>query len=80
MQASIRASISFDVVLTAALCVVIALGTAVPASAFLTTYQSVRVKYPLAWFFIFSLCLVFKPGVVSPSTVTSANALAVALP
>ena len=37
----------------AALCVVIALGTAVPASAFLTTYQSVFCNSPAACLLIF---------------------------
>ena len=44
----IAVSISAHLVLTAALCVAIALGIAVPESAFLITYQSVFCSIPAA--------------------------------
>ena len=88
----IAVSISSAFVLTAALCVVIKLGTAVPASAFLTTYQSVFCNSPAACCLTVLINCVFNPSdATSPSVPfpsisscavhkVSAWALAVAVP
>ena len=92
----IAVSCSADFVLTAALWVVIELGTAVPASAFLVIYQSVSCNIPAACALTVLINVVFKPSVFtsptdlsdgkSPSSLSccvhkvSAWALAVALP
>ena len=68
-------SISFDLVLTAALWVVTALGTAVPASAFLTIYQSVSCNIPAACAFTFLIKTVFKPSTFTSPTSLSAGIL-----
>jgi hypothetical protein len=66
----IAVSISAALVLTAALWVVIDDGTAVPASAFLTIYQSVSCNIPAACAFKVLINTVF-----SPSTFTSPTSL-----
>ena len=88
----IAVSILAALVLTAALWVVIADGTAVPASAFLTIYQSVSCNIPAACCLIVLINFVFKPSTfISPSVPKpsvsscavnklSACALAVAVP
>ena len=64
----IAVSCSAAFVLTAALWVVIELGTAVPASAFLTMYQSVSCNIPAACALTVLINCVFKPSVfTSPS-------------
>ena len=68
----IAVSISAALVLTAALWVVIDDGTAVPASAFLTIYQSVLWSSPAACVFIVSINTVFNPlTATSPTSLPS---------
>ena len=64
----IAVSIAAALVLTAALNVVIAEGTLVSASAFLTMYQSVSCNIPAAWDLTILIFCVFKPSTLtSPS-------------
>ena len=70
----IAVSISAHLVRTAALWVVIADGTAVPASAFLIIYQSVSCNIPAACCFIILILIVFKPSTfTSPTDLSSGN-------
>ena len=72
----IAVSCSAAFVLTAALCVVIADGTAVPASAFLTIYQSVSDNIFAASFLTLLINFVFKPSTfTSPTDLSDGNDL-----
>ena len=64
----IAVSISAHLVRTAALWFVIAEGTAVPASAFLTIYQSVLFNSPAACDFNVLINVVFKPSTFTTPT------------
>ena len=64
----IAVSISAALVLTAALWFVIDDGTAVPASAFLTIYQSVSCNIPAACCLIVLINTVFNPSTATSPT------------
>ena len=78
--ASIWAHIEFAFVLTAALLVVIELGTDVPPSAARITIQSVGASMPPAWLLITSFFKVFKPFTKFSPEPLSSNDFAVAVP
>ena len=70
----IAVSCSAAFVLTAALWVVIAEGTAVPASAFLVIYQSVSCKIPAACCLTSLILIVFNPSTfTSPTDLSDGN-------